>query len=249
MEGGARVAALGGAATALSGDVWGVGNPASWGTLPGRALAFFATEAFGLSELRLGAAQYVETTKLGAFAAGAKTYGFDDYREMQYVLGYANGFGLGTARRLYLGVSARYHAISIPNYGNAGTMGLSIGGLVSVLPMLNLGFQATNFHAPKLGDREELPRTLSLGLSYLPVEQLLVAFDVFKDVRFPMSLRTGIEAHPVSALFLRAGATTNPTRFSAGIGLRLGLIAADVAGEYHEVLGWSPAISFGLQWR
>ncbi|HMB90463.1 MAG TPA: hypothetical protein VKP65_06430 [Rhodothermales bacterium] len=117
MEGGARAAALGGAATALPADVWGHGNPASWATLPGRAISFFATEAFGLSALRLGAVQYVEPTRFGAFSAGARTFGFEDYRETRFLVGFARGFSLGTTRRFHAGLRLRYHQVSIPEYG------------------------------------------------------------------------------------------------------------------------------------
>src|SRR5690606_12839152 len=80
-EGGARALALGRAATALEGDVWGHYNPAAWATLPGRAGAAFASQAFGLSELRIGAVAFAEPTRFGTFAATARTYGFSDFRE------------------------------------------------------------------------------------------------------------------------------------------------------------------------
>ena len=248
MEGGARAAALGGAATALPGDVWGQGNPASWSTMPGRAISFFATEAFGLSALRLAAVQYVEPTRFGAFSAGARTFGFEDYQETRFLAGFARGFSLGTKRRFHAGLRLRYHQVSIPEYGQASALGLGIGGLMNILPSLHLGFQATNFHHPKLAGHEALDRSLSLGLAYTPVEQLLVVVDAYQDPDFPLSFRGGLEVQPVPVLVLRAGMTTEPSRFTAGAGLRLGKLMADLAGEKHEVLGWSPAISFGVQW-
>ena len=87
-----------------------------------------------------------------------------------------------------------------------------------------------------------------MGLAYTPAEQLLVVVDAYQNPDFPMSFRGGIEVQPVSVLALRAGMTTEPSRFTAGAGLRLGKLTADLAGEKHEVLGWSPAISFGVQW-
>lgn len=248
MEGGARAAAMGGAATALPADVWGHGNPASWATLPGRAISFFATEAFGLTALQLGAVQYVEPTRFGAFSAGARTFGFEEYRETRFLVGFAHGFSLGSSRHIYAGLRLRYHQVAIPDYGQASAFGLGIGGLVSVLSTLHLGFQATNVHNPKLAGREELDRSLSLGMAYTPVEQVLVVLDGYKDSDFPISFRGGIEVQPVPVLALRAGMTTEPSRFTAGVGLRLGKLVADLAGEKHEVLGWSPALSFGVQW-
>lgn len=248
IEGEARAAALGGASTALTHAPMGYANPASWATFSGRAVSFFAFEAFGLAALRLAAAAYVEPTSLGAFAIGAQTFGFDDYRETHLHAGFGRGFGLGTTRRFHVGFSLRYHRVSIPGYGKAGALGLGLGGLVEVWPSVLVGFQATNFHVPKLAGREELARSLALGLAYSPVEQALVVLDVYKDVRFPLSVRAGVEIQPVTSFVLRAGAATEPSRFTAGAGVRLGTIVADVAGERHAVLGWSPAVSFGLRW-
>lgn len=247
MEGGARVAALGGAGTALAGDSWGYANPASWSTLAGRSVGFFATQAFGLEELRLGAAQYAEPFAFGTVALGARSFGFEDYRETHLNVGAARGFRLGTARHFHLGINLRYHRVSIPSYGSAGALALGLGGLVSVLPALDVGFHATNLHNPKLGT-EELARTLALGLAYAPNARLRVVADLYKDVRFPLSLRAGIEVQPIEALSLRAGATTEPSRITTGVGFHLGRIVADVAAERHEVIGWSPAVAFGLQW-
>jgi len=247
MDSGARAAALGGAATALDGEAWGYANPAAWSTLPGRFVGFYATQAFGLSELRLGAAQYAEPTRLGTVALGARTFGFEDYRETHLNAGFARGFRLGTTRRFHLGVSVRYHRVSIPEYGAAGTVELGLGWLVTVLPSLDVGFLATNIHTPELGG-DELPRTLALGLGYAPLDELRVVVDVYKDVRFPLSIRSGLEVRPVEVLFLRVGATSEPSRLTAGIGVHVGAVRADVAAERHEVLGWSPAVAFAIQW-
>ncbi|NBC16141.1 MAG: hypothetical protein GVY18_02365 [Bacteroidetes bacterium] len=247
MENGARTAALGGAATALPDVPWGYANPASRSTLSERVVAFFATQAFGLSELRLGAAQVVEPTGLGTFALGARTFGFEDYRETHLNLGYARGVQLGTSRRFHLGVNVRYHRVSVPDYGAAGTVELGLGGLVSVLPVLDLGFHWTNPHVPTLGG-EELPRTLAVGLHYAPMDLFRVVVDAYKDVRFPLAIRSGIEVRPVDVLFLRVGAATEPSRWTAGVGVAVGAFVADVAAERHEVLGWSPAVAFSVRW-
>lgn len=247
-EGEARAAALGGAATALTHTPTGYANPASWATFSGRAVSFFAFEAFGLSALRLATAAYVEPTALGTFAAGARTFGFDDYRETHLHVGFARGFSLGATRRFHFGLSLRYYRVSIPNYGKAGALGVGLGGLVEVWPSVQVGFQATNIHVPKFAGREELARTLALGLGYTPIEHVLVVLDVYKDVRFPLSMRAGVEVQPVAAFLLRIGATTEPSRFTTGVGVRLGKLVVDVAGERHAVLGWSPAVSFGLRW-
>ena len=248
MEGGARSAALGGAATALEGDAWGEANPATWATLSGRAVSFFATEAFGLDALRLGAVQYVEPTRIGAFAVGVRTFGFEQYRETHGALGYARSFAFDSVRTLSVGGSVTYEQLAIEGFGSAGAVALSVGWLARVLPDVLVGFHATNLNRAELAGREALPRTFALGAAYRPVPSLQVLLDAYKDVDFPVSIRGGLEVLPVPALALRAGVATQPTRFTAGAGVRLGWIAADVAAERHEALGWTPGVSFGLMW-
>lgn len=248
MDGGARAAALGGARTALPADASATANPAAWATRGGGTLTLFATQAFGLSALRLASLHLVQTTRFGTVGGGARTFGFAAYREVHVQAGYAHGFRLGTTRRFYAGVGVRYHRLRIDGYGSAGTVGLALGGMAALRPGLWAGFRATNVHVPRLGGYEALPRTLALGMAYTPSEALLVVLDVMKDVRFPVSVRAGAEVWPVTAVALRVGAATEPARITTGLGLRLGNLSADLAAERHEALGWSPAFSVALSW-
>ncbi len=248
MEGGARATALGGAATALRGDAWGHSNPATWATLDGRTTSFFISEAFGLNELRLAALHAVQPTRWGTVALGARTFGFEDFRETFFGVGYARSLALGTTRRFHAALNLRYHRVSIPRYGSAGAVGVSVGGLVEVAPRVDLGFHASNINLPQLAGREDLPRTLAVGLGYRPDDRLRVLLDVFKDIDFPLSLRGGVEVVPVPVLALRGGFTTAPNRFTAGVGVRVQRLTADFAAEHHEVLGWSPGVSLSVVW-
>ena len=242
-------AALGGATTALAGDLGGQMNPAAAATHAMRAVTFYARQDFGLSELRLASAFYVEPTRVGHLAAGASSFGFADYREVHLTAGYARALALGTSRRLYAGVFARYYRTRLGGgYGSAGALGVSAGLAARVLPTLTFGAHATNLNGAALAGEEDLPRTLALGLAYRAADRLRVVADAFKDLDFPLSLRAGLEVLPVDALALRAGVTTEPTRFTAGAGVRLGRLTADVAAEQHLDLGWSPSVALSVLW-
>lgn len=249
-EGGARALGMGGAATGLPGVAWGHANAASWSTLDARAFALFASQTFGLAEMRTGAAVYAEPFPWGALAAGARSYGFADYRETHVLLGGARAFALGTTRAFHLGIALRYQHLAISNgYGSAGAIGLSAGWLVDVLPALTIGFQATNVNFPEAGG-DDLPRTFALGLSYRPAHNATVVLDALKDVVWPVTVRGGFEIVPVPQLALRAGATLQPARYTLGIGVHLGRLRADVAADRHEnaELGWTPAFTLALYW-
>lgn len=246
-EGGARALALGRAATALDGDAWGHYNPASWATLPGRAGAAFASQAFGLAELRTGALALAEPTRFGTFAATARTYGFEDFRETAVGLGYARAIPVSAARVLHAGLHLRYHAVSITDYGSAGALGVSLGVLTEVVPRLQFGFLARNVNRPEYSELDPLQTSLDVGLAYRPIDEAAVLFSVAKDLDYPVSFRGGLEVQAVNELALRAGFSTEPVRFSGGIGVALGILRADVAAERHEVLGWTPAFGVGVQ--
>lgn len=248
LQGGARAAALGGAATALPGEVWGQANPAAWATLSGPAVSFFASQAYGLTELRLGAAHAAYPTRIGTLAIQARSFGFEAFRESTFRLGYARSVRLGTTRTFHVGLTLDYARVAIERYGNQGAVGVSLAWLVAVLPTLHAGFHATNLNRPSYEDGAELPRTFAFGLSYAPAPGLLVMADVVKDVRFPAAVRGGLEITPVDALALRAGVASAPMRFTSGVGIRLGPLAADLAAERHYVLGWSPGIEVGVRW-
>lgn len=258
-EGGARALALGRAATALDAEAWGEYNPAAWGALEGGTADLFASQAFGLSELRLVALAAAYPTPYAIVAGNARTYGGGDYRETRLGLGAARAVALSPTRTLGLGLQLQLHNVSIEGFGSASTVAVSAGAQVAVLPGLTAGLHARN--VSRIGRGEEDDRTsplstapaLSVGLAYRAGPRALVLLDAHKDLDFPLALRAGVEARVVDVLALRAGVQTGldgsgavPTRLSAGVGVFAGPLRADVAVERHEALGLTPAVSVGI---
>lgn len=246
--GSARASALGYATTALPSSAGVHANPAASAAHDRRLVSVFVREGFGLSSLRYGAGYATLPFQWGVFSAGASTFGNDLYRELHYSVGYAQRFQLGTSRNVHFGVVGRYYHTRIEGYGHAGAFGLHLGVLISLLSSLELGAHATNVNAPTLDDEEVLPQTLSVGLQYRASSRVLVLADAFKDIRFPISFRGGIEVRPIPLLALRAGLTTTPSRFTGGVGIHLGQIRGHVAAEQHPELGWSPSASLEVLW-
>lgn len=247
-EGGARALAMGRATTALRADVWGHHNPASWATIELGTAGLFASQAFGLSELRLGALAAAYPTPYGTAAVTARTYGFEDFRETQVGLGFGRAIPLSATRFVHLGAHLQYTGVSITEFGSAGALGLSLGALTEVMPSLDVGFYIQNLNRPEISDLDPLRTALAVGLAYRPIEQATVVFAVDKDIDYAASYRGGLEVQPVEVLFLRAGFSTAPARFSTGVGVHIGPVRADVAADRHEVLGWTPAFELGVVW-
>jgi len=247
-EGGARAIALGRAGTALEGDVWGIFNPGSWASIEEGRAALFASQAFGMSELRTGSVALAYPTSLGVVAGSARTYGFEDFRENVFGIGFARAIPVSPTRRLLAGVAMRYTGVSIPEFGSTGAFGLSLGVLTEIIPGLTFGAHALNLNRPELSPSDPLETRLDAGLAYRAHPQALVVLAASKDLDFPLSLRGGLEVQPVEVLFVRAGFSTEPTRFSTGIGVAIGPLRGDVAADHHEALGWSPAFEIGFRW-
>jgi hypothetical protein len=248
LYGNARADALGHSTTASASASGVHANPAARAATSDATAVFYARQNFGLAALRYGASHVTVPFSWGTVSTGASTFGFDDYREVHLSGGYARSVGFGTSRRVLIGIAARYYHTSISGYGSAQAVGANLGIMVRLLRSLRLGAHATNLNGPSLVDGEPLPRTLAVGLSYRALEQMRVLVDAFKDVRFPLSVRGGLEVRPVSLLALRAGITTAPVRFTGGAGVRLGRLQANIAMEQHQVLGWSPSASLRVQW-
>ncbi len=248
LFGSARADALGNSTTALISASGVHANPAARADLSNIEATFYAREGYRLPALRYGATHVGVPFEWGTLSSGASTFGFEDYREVHLSGGFARSLQLGTTRFFHFGLTTRYHHTAIDGFGSAGAFGLNMGVILTLLRSLQLGAHATNVNGGSLVEDEPIPRTLSVGINYQALSELRVLVDLFKDVRFPATVRGGIEVRPVSTVILRTGITTAPTRFMGGVGIHLGPLRADVAAEQHQELGWSPTASLRVHW-
>ncbi|WP_138430297.1 hypothetical protein [Fodinibius saliphilus] len=245
---GARELAMGQASTALQETSWSMfANPAMMSAEKPTA-SFFGVRYFGFSEITDMAVSVTYPTQLGVIGAAAHRYGFDLFNENRLRLGYKNEF-MG----FHYGVILNYsHVAQDIDNGSAGAIGVDVGVATPIASNLWIGAKATNVNHPSYGSRnnEKLPRDLSIGLSYYLSEVALFSADVYKDVQFPISYRGGIEVAIIGGLTGRAGITTSPQTFSAGIGYKGSFWSTNIAVQRHEnqVLGYSPALDFKITW-
>ncbi|GAA5521453.1 hypothetical protein LQ318_06865 [Aliifodinibius salicampi] len=245
---GARELSMGQATTALPNSSWSVfGNPAMISDQR-PDVSFFGVRYFGLAEITDMAAAVNYPTDIGVFSAGAHRYGYDLFNESRLRMGYKH-----SVAGFHYGIVLNYnHVIQGGGYGSAGAFGVDLGVAASVVPGLWIGAKAINLNQPAYGslNDEELPRNLSVGLSYFLSDIALFSTEIFKDVRFPVAFRSGIEVNIIAGLMGRAGITTAPQTFAAGFGYESRLWGASVGVQRHEnnVLGYSPAIDFKVRW-
>lgn len=241
---------LGQAVTALPGNVWSVfENPAMIGSKK-HTVSFFGARYYGLAELSDVAAVITYPTSIGVIGGGAHRYGDDVFSESRIRLTYKNSY-----QKFHYGVALNYnHVVQGGDYGSFGALGFDVGIAALIIDNLWIGAKATNVNQARYGKVndivEEVPRNLSIGLSYRLSGVALFTTDVIKDVSFPLAYRAGIEIDVVKNLKARVGITTAPQTFSGGFGYNTRSWGVNIVVQRHEeaALGYSPGIDFNIAW-
>jgi len=240
---GARSFAMGQTGTALINDSWSLFHNPSLLRTDKPTVSFYGMRYAGFIEITDVAAVLTANGLPGTIGTGIHRYGFDLFSETLFSLGYKNSL-----QQLHYGILVNYRNITQGGgYGSASAISIDAGLAALIGHNLLLGTRLTNLNHATYGSTDEgLPRELSIGLSYTLNEQLLFSGDAVKDVRFPLSLRSGIEFIPVPGFYARTGISTEPVTWSLGFGYETNQIFLNIAVQRHEVLGMSPALDFGM---
>lgn len=236
---GAKGAALGHATTALESYDWALfSNPALLNSITPR-IGFYGIQNYGFSEITDISAFGSVPTGFGIGALGIHRYGGDLFNETRIRLGYANEW-----KGLHLGLALNYNHIAFGGtYGSGGALGVDVGLAAKVLDGLWMGAKATNINRPSYDFQsyaEDLIRDLALGMTYMLAEKALFTMDVYKDVRFPVSFRGGLEVTVIEHLKARVGFTTEPVTYSFGFGYGRSFWQVDLVVQKDQILGLSP---------
>ncbi len=242
---GGRAAGMQGAMVACTNDPWAAfHNPALLATVtePSLCLAF-SPALFGLKEITRISFSGVEPTTVGTFALSGSRFGFALYRELSAGLSYGTMLGESMA----IGGSLFSEHLGIRNYGSAWTVVADLGAAFRINPWLTWGISVRNVSASTIGDASEsLPEIMSTGFSSHPVREATISMDLVKDLRYPLEIRAGMEYVLLGLLSLRAGMATEPSCYSAGAGIRAGVVQLDYALGVHPVLGLSHQFSLSI---
>ena len=93
---------------------------------------------------------------------------------------------------------------------------------------------------------QSLPQILRMGILYKPINQISILSEMYKDLSFEPETRFGFEVKTIKSLYLRFGITTNPSRFTSGIGLILFGVDMDYGFSHHQVLGYTHAVDLAI---
>lgn len=202
---------------------------------------------FTLANLSTKGFVFALPLKAGTFALSGDVYGYNMYNEKKAGIAFAKKLG----EKFSAGVQLDYLNTFINDdyYGSHTTFAVEAGLLAEPLKNFKVGFHVYNLSRTKLAEYadEKIPTIFRLGASYKFSEKLLWCIEEEKDIDQKAVFKSGLEYHVVDALWLRGGAGSNPTLFSFGFGLKVSGLVIDIASTYHQVLGFSPAVSLTYQ--
>jgi hypothetical protein len=245
---GARPAGMANAALTFT-DIWSsFHNQAGLGYVENITAGAFYENRFLVDGMAFAGFAGAAPLGNGAIGVNYSNFGYGAYNEGKIGLAY----GMKLAERLSIGVQLNYHntRIAAEDYGNAGALTAEVGVRMEVSERVTIAAHLFNPTRTTLIDNdgsaipdEKIPTVIRLGAGYQISDELLFAGEVEKDIDQNALFRGGIEYQPVDILYLRLGASSEPSLFSFGLGLKFDSFQFDLASSYSSVLGYSPQIS------
>jgi hypothetical protein len=230
---------------AVSDNLWAINyNPAGLVQITNiQCSAFLVPEQFGLPELRTTAISIAIPLSFATLGFKVEKFGFDLYRETE--LGMACSASLD--QNISIGLSLNYYRLDIERYGDVQKVLFDGGILAHVTHNIRMGFNFSNITRVTIGIKDEnIPQVCTLGACWFPLDDLQLSLEMEKDVRYPASIKAGIEKIIFCVLALRAGVANNPDKYSAGIAIRHSRFEFGYAGYSHYDLGWTHQIELSL---
>jgi len=245
---GAKQISLSNSDVALSNDVFALfNNPSGLAQMNWREVGVYYSPApFGFTELANGFFAYNEPFSFGSIGVGAMTYGFDLYRETKFIAAFSYNY----LNKFFGGITLNIHNLSIQNYGSDISFYINAGGLAYLTEQLRVGFSIHNLNRATFGkEDDQIPMIFNSGLSYDVLSNLKINAAVEKDIRYPVSFLFGLDYDIIKYLSIRTGFSTEPSEYSAGIGINYSIFSLDYALFNHNDLGLTHQagviISFG----
>jgi hypothetical protein len=246
VQPGARQNGLANSFAAVADDHWSpFYNPAGIAQINSRGFGVsYSPLPFGMKEFATGAISYNESFSFGNFGVTAQTYGFELYRENSFSITYANNF----SQNFYAGIRVKYNTLSIQNYGSDSNFGIDLGFITHLGEVLKIGFAAVNLNRPTWGEtKDKLPQIFRGGFSYFPIQNILLAFEIEKDVRYPFNLKFGLEYNFLEMFVLRFGYNNSPSKFAGGFGVSYSIFQINYAVSSHLDLGLTHLFGIDLK--
>jgi hypothetical protein len=249
-----KATAMGGAGTAVNSDVWAsYYNPANLSAIDRIEVGTSYLRLFNLTFFKnfFGAVAYPLPQNYGVVSFSMQYFGVDyEGKKLngEYTFALSHGFYL--LRDIHSSLAAGYsikayywdlgESQQFGDLGSSTTLGVDVGLQASIYSRTYLGVYFLNINAPLVGAdiKHDLPQRVVIGIAYQPYDGVTTSLDFNRLIGAEdMQLWGGAEFNVFRNLFLRFGGTTNPNRFSAGLGIQYAQFKIDYALLTHNELG------------
>ncbi|MCB0286554.1 MAG: hypothetical protein R3C26_08575 [Calditrichia bacterium] len=249
-----KLNAMGGAGVAINSGIWaGYYNPAALSQVSRIGVGSSYQRIFNTPFLNnfFGAAAYPISPKYGTIGVNIEYFGVDYEGENltgEYALRLSHGFDLlrDINSSLSFGYSLKFQYLTYgesvggQELGNANVIGLDVGFQASVYSRTFVGVYFLNLNAPQVGSESprDLPQRIVAGIAYQPYDGVTTTLDINRSLDANQNeVWGGAEFRVFDMLDLRFGGTTNPNRFTAGLGINFKQFSIDYALKTHSELG------------
>lgn len=242
---GARIYGLANTGVTLSETFSLFNNPAGLANLDHIGVSSYFDLRYNQSGLSVGSlALAYPTEKLGTAGLGFYRFGDKLYNETRLCLAYGHKIGF-----MSLGTSVEYLNVTIAEIGSKSNVAISMGGIAALTEKIYFGAHIYNLNRAKLADfqNERVPTIMKAGLSYRPMQKLMVNIEVEKDLIFPAIYKAGVEYGLFEFLRLRTGINAEPVAGFFGVGMNYKGFYLDYALSRNAILGFTH--HFSLSYR
>lgn len=182
-------------------------------------------------------------SRWGNFALGIQTFGVKQYKESTFSLAY----GRRIKQKLLGGVTVNMYSLSIPNYGSATTVGISLAWQVNLNDNIRWGTILHNINGPTIGkSKDPLPQLILSALSFHPTKKISIQIEWEQDTAFAGHLKTGFSFQPKDWLSLHTGFISGTGQVTGAIGVNFHQVNINYAMANHPQLGLSHWMGFSI---
>jgi len=236
---GSRSSALGNCSVALQ-DFWSIqNNPAGIAAWNDIAIGISYENRFFMKELSfMNAVFALPINKIGVWSVSFSRFGFTDYCENKFGIGYAREFG----PHLKIGLQIDYLYFKFTgNYANRQTVTFELGIQSDVTEKLCLGVYVFNPINMKINslNKEKIPIIFRLGFSYKITKDFFATTELEYNSEMKYNYRIGLEYNALKGFFVRAGLYTNPATACFGVGYSIKWFTIDISAKMDQHTGVS----------
>lgn len=243
---GSRSAACGNLYVGANDMFSAINNLASLAELGGFSAGIDTYQPFILSGLNAMAAALVFPVGSGNTGVYLQTFGNSYYRESKMKLAYA----LPLSPELKVGVGLNYMTLQLgEGLGSASSFFPEVGMLFKPRESFTIGLHLSHLTLgtnPFPFDELRGPGAHA-ALNYQINDNLRLGLQANLVILDPFSINSGLEYTFSKRMALRIGYQSYPQSLSFGFGVRLNRVHFDLASTYHQILGFTPAVSIYFQ--